>query len=230
MGIKGVLFDKDGTIFGFNDTWADWSTSFLKSLAPHDIPLRHKMADLIGFDLDKQEFRVGSLVVNGAVDEQTELLAGVHPTLSAKEIEKIAFDALNDTTAQPVCDLDELFGGLRNRGLSLGIATNDFERSAINQMKQVNADHYFDFFCGYDSGYGAKPAAGMILGFCEKMGLKPTQIAMVGDSTHDLEAGRNAGVGINIGVLTGPAKHQDIAHLADEIIDDISHLKTVLTI
>jgi len=222
--IHGILFDKDGTLFGFNDTWSDWSVSFLTTLAPNDHNLRLKMADLVGFDWDTKSFVSGSISVNASVDEQCVLLASVHPELDAKAIEKIAFSALQDTTAIPVCDLDTLFTGFKNNGKLLGIATNDFEQSAVNQMQGENIHHHFDFICGFDSGYTPKPEADMILGFCEQMKLKPGQVAMVGDSTHDLEAGRNAGVGLNVGVLTGPAKHEDIKHLADVILPDISAL------
>ena len=222
--IKGILFDKDGTLFGFSDTWADWSVSFLTALAPDNIDLRRSLGDMVGFDWDTQDFKVGSLAVNAAVDEQCKLLATVHPELNAKQIEEIAFHALQDTTAKPVCDLNVLMTDLQDQGMKLGIATNDFEQSAHNQMKEVDSHHYFDFICGFDSGYEAKPAAGMILGFCEKMGLAPHEVAMVGDSTHDLEAGRAAGVGMNVGVLTGLARTEDIGHLADVMLQDISHL------
>lgn len=226
--IQGILFDKDGTLFGFSDTWADWSVSFLTALAPNDIGLRRAMADMVGFDWDNRDFRVGSIAVNAAVDEQCELLATVHPELDAKAIEKVAFQSLQDTTAAPVCDLDLLFSDFRKKGLSLGVATNDFEKSAINQMQDASVHHHFDFVCGFDSGFGSKPAAGMIHGFCEHLKLDPSQVAMVGDSTHDLEAGRRAGVGLNVGVLTGPAVHDDIAHLADVVLPDISGLSTLL--
>ncbi len=227
--IKGILFDKDGTLFGFSDTWADWSVSFLTALAPDSIDLRRSLGDMVGFDWDTQDFKVGSLAVNAAVDEQCELLATVHPTLDAKQIEAVAFESLQDTTAKTVCDLNALMTEFQDRGLKLGIATNDFEQSAHNQMKEADAHHHFDFICGFDSGYDSKPAAGMILGFCEKMGLAPHEVAMVGDSTHDLEAGRAAGVGMNIGVLTGPARVEDIDHLADVVLKDISEIPAALT-
>jgi len=60
------------------------------------------------------------------------------------------------------------------------------------------------------------------------MKLKPSQVAMIGDSSHDLEAGRKAGVGLNVGVLTGPATHADIEHLADVVLPDISTLASVV--
>ncbi|MFK5998434.1 MAG: HAD family hydrolase [Rhodobacterales bacterium] len=222
--IKGILFDKDGTLFGFNDTWATWSVSFLTSLAPDDPELCLEMAKLVGFNWDTMDFETGSVAVNASVDVQCVLLASIHPDLDAKAIEKLAFTALKDTAAIPVCDLDPLLADFNTRGFRLGIATNDFEQSAVNQMQGHNIYHHFDFICGFDSGYTPKPQADMILGFCEKMRLTPDQIAMVGDSTHDLEAGRKAGVGLNVGVLTGPAKRDDIKHLADVILPDISTL------
>ena len=133
--IKGILFDKDGTLFGFSDTWADWSVSFLTALAPDSVDLRRSLGDMVGFDWDTQDFKVGSLAVNAAVDEQCELLATVHPTLDAKQIEAVAFESLQDTTAKTVCDLNALMTEFQDRGLKLGIATNDFEQSAHNQMK-----------------------------------------------------------------------------------------------
>ena len=225
--IKGILFDKDGTLFGFSDTWADWSVSFLTALAPDDHDLRLAMAKMVGFNWDTMDFETGSVAVNASVDEQCVLLASVHPELDAQAIEKLAFHALQDTTPTPVCDLDQLFTDFKTRGLALGIATNDFEQSAVNQMQGENIYHHFDFICGFDSGFTPKPEADMILGFCEKMRLLPAEVAMVGDSSHDLEAGRSAGVGLNVGVLTGPAKHADIADLADVILPDISTLPTL---
>jgi phosphoglycolate phosphatase len=226
--IQGIVFDKDGTLFGFNDTWADWSVAFLTALAPEDERLRRIMGANVGFDWDTQEFEAGSIAVGAPVDEICVVLAGLHPELDAKAIEKVAFDSLPDSSIAPVCDLDALFLDLRNRGLALGVATNDFEASAIQQLNEAKIHHHFDFICGYDSGFGGKPEAGQILAFCEHHKLDPANVAMVGDSTHDLEAGRRAGVGLNVGVLTGPALHDDIAHLADVVMADISGLAELL--
>ena len=227
--IQGIIFDKDGTLFAFNDTWAQWSVTFLTSLAPNDDALRRSMADKVGFDWDAKTFKAGSLAVNAAVDEQCILLASVHPELDAKQIERLAFDALQDSNATPVCDLHGLLGGLRDTGFRLGVATNDFENSAHTQMRDAKIDHHFEFICGFDSGHGSKPGAGIITAFCAQMNLDPAHVAMVGDSTHDLEAGRSAGVGLNVGVLTGPARMQDIEHLADVILPDISGLPAILS-
>jgi phosphoglycolate phosphatase len=55
------------------------------------------------------------------------------------------------------------------------------------------------------------------------MDLAPDRIAMIGDSTHDLVAGRAAGM-ITVGVLTGPATREDLAPHATVVLPDIGHL------
>ena len=81
----------------------------------------------------------------------------------------------------------------------------------------------FDFVAGYDSGYGGKPEPGQLLGFCANTGLAPADCIMVGDSTHDLDAGRAAGMR-TIGVLTGPAPASELRPLADLVLASIADI------
>ena len=55
------------------------------------------------------------------------------------------------------------------------------------------------------------------------MGLAPARIVMVGDSPHDLSAGRAAGMQ-TVGVTTGPIPAEALAPLADAVLPDIGHL------
>ena len=55
------------------------------------------------------------------------------------------------------------------------------------------------------------------------MKLKPERVVMVGDSTHDLLAGRAAGMQ-TLGVLTGIAERPELAPLADAVLPDIGHI------
>ena len=52
-------------------------------------------------------------------------------------------------------------------------------------------------------------------------------MVMVGDSLHDLVAGRAAGMQ-TVGVLTGPACRDELAPCADVVLPDIGHLTTWL--
>jgi phosphoglycolate phosphatase len=64
----------------------------------------------------------------------------------------------------------------------------------------------------------------MVQGFCAAVGLGRDEIAMVGDAPHDLIMGRAAGVAMNVGVLSGTSRRQDLAALADLVVDSINDL------
>lgn len=226
--LKGVLFDKDGTLFGFHASWATWCDRVLTELAPDDDALRQDLALAAGYRLQQRDFVPGSLVVNASAEETNALWASLHPVLGFEAIEAIGLNHLGNLPLDPVADLGEVMGRLRQLGLQLGVATNDFQQSAELQLAEVGAADLFDFICGYDSGFGAKPEPGQIFGFCKRLGLQPQEVVMVGDSSHDLHAGHKAGVGINVGVLTGPASRREIEQLADVVLEDISHLPDFL--
>ena len=116
-----------------------------------------------------------------------------------------------------------LLSRLRAAGLALGVATNDAEHSARSHLAAVGVEPLFDFVAGSDSGHGAKPAPGPLLAFARAARLDPRQVVMVGDSAHDLHAGRAAGMAC-VAVLTGLATHDDLAPLADAVLPDIGHL------
>jgi phosphoglycolate phosphatase len=116
--------------------------------------------------------------------------------------------------------LRPLLAALRGQGLRLGVATNDSEAPARQHLANHGITDCFDFISGYDSGHGAKPGPGMCLAFARQLGLEPARVAMVGDSRHDLEAGRAAGMR-TIAVLTGIARHDELEPHADVVLADI---------
>lgn len=226
--IRAVLFDKDGTLFGYEATWATWCEQVLAELADGQADLMRDMAQASGFDMTNRTFRSGSLIVNGAVDEIVALWHGKVPHHSKDHINQVSLRHIESLPNIPVCDFGIVLGQLRGSGRALGVATNDYESSARSQLKEAGADGYFTFVAGFDSGHGSKPAPGMIEAFCRLLDLPPSAVAMVGDSTHDLHAGRAAGVGMNVAVLSGPAGHEDLAPHADIVLTDISELPAAL--
>jgi phosphoglycolate phosphatase len=64
----------------------------------------------------------------------------------------------------------------------------------------------------------------MVLAFCAAVRLEPREVAMVGDSVHDLAMGHAAGVGLNVGVLGGTSARADLAGMADLILAGIHEL------
>ncbi len=133
------------------------------------------------------------------------------------------------TAATPVTDLDILFGRLRARGLSLGIATMDSEESARASMARFGVHGSLDFICGFDTGHGVKPGGGMVEAFAVHMNLRPAMIAVVGDSPHDMAMARAGGAGRAIGVLTGVSLREVLMdHGADIVIASVAELEATL--
>ena len=62
-----------------------------------------------------------------------------------------------------------------------------------------------------------------LLAFAEAVGVPAGRAVMVGDSRHDMEAGRAAGMAV-VAVLTGIATREELAPHADVVLPDIATL------
>ncbi|NKX43708.1 HAD family hydrolase [Roseicyclus persicicus] len=219
----GLLFDKDGTLFDFQRSWGGWARDVISDLAGGDPGLAARLADALGYDAGNLVFLPGSLSIAGTVREQAEAIAPHLPGRGVAALEARLVAAAGRAPMIPAVPLRPLLAAWRAQGLSLGIATNDAEVAARQQLEATEIIDVFHFIAGYDSGFGAKPGPGMCLAFAEARGLDPSDCVMVGDSRHDLEAGRAAGMRV-VGVLTGPAGVDDLAPLADAVLPDIGAL------
>ncbi len=230
--IRGLLFDKDGTLFDFQATWGAVVDDTLGRLA-RDAAMGNAMAADIGFERATRRFLPGSPVVAGSLGEIAAILARHRSDLSQREIERVAIESADEATANgalapAVPDLAGFLAGLSGAGYRLGVATHDTEAAARYQLESVGALEPFDFIAGYDSGHGLKPGPGMLLAFAKTAGLDPREIAMIGDSVGDLRVGPAAGAALSIGVLTGPATADDLVDDADHILPSIADLPALL--
>lgn len=224
--VKAILFDKDGTLFGFTETWGPWTADFLRDLAT-DEDHAHQMAGAVGFDLAAQRFDPASPVIAGTPDDSALRLAPhlpdwdydallAHCTQAARSVQPVQ--------ATPLAPLLATLG----RTHILGVMTNDAEQAARDQLHRCGVVAHFAQVIGFDSGHGAKPDPGPLLAFAAHVSLAPAEILMVGDSTHDLDAARAAGC-VPLGVLTGPATRDTLrAAGAVDVLDDISQLPDYL--
>ncbi len=220
--IRGIVFDKDGTLFDFRASWGRWAQGFLAGLARDEGHAR-ALADAIGYLPETNGFAPDSPVIAAtAADIAAALLPHVAGHDHASLTEAIDEAASGVAMAEAV-PLVPLFSALKGRGLKLGVATNDSEIPARAHLDRHGLTGLLDFIAGWDSGHGAKPAPGMCLAFAASAGLDPAQVLMVGDSLHDLDAGRAAGMR-PVAVLTGIARAGDLAPHAEVVLPDIGAL------
>lgn len=217
--IRGILFDKDGTLFDFHASWGAWAAGFLAELS--DTP--DTLAHAIGFDMATRRFAPDSPVIAGTPSQIADTLL---PHLPARRKADLLAQMNRLAALAPMIEavpLAALLDDLRARGLRLGVATNDAEQPARAHLDRAGITDRFDFVAGFDSGHGGKPEPGQLLAFCAARGLQPSQVAMVGDSAHDMHAARAAGM-VAVGVLTGPARRSDLESLANVVLNDIGEL------
>ncbi len=223
MRVDGILFDKDGTLFDFRATWDVWALEVITDLADGDASLARRIANAVLFDLDGKAFFPESPVIAGTNREAAEAISAVLPHQSTAMIERFLSARAATAPLAPAVPLAPFLSGLAARGLVLGVMTNDTEAGALAHLDAAGVASHFDFIAGFDSGFGAKPDPAPLLAFCFRTALDPARVVMVGDSRHDLLAGRAAGMQ-TLGVLTGTAPAADLAPLADAVLPDIGHI------
>jgi len=93
-----------------------------------------------------------------------------------------------------------LFTGVREMltemnvtGHLLGVATGKSRAGLDHALDQQNLRHFFVATRCADEGF-PKPHPGMLLDLMNQVGANPAETLMIGDTTHDLELARNAGV------------------------------------
>lgn len=225
--IKGLLFDKDGTLLDFHATWGGWIAQTLGSLSKGDSGLASKLAEVWGFDFISHEFAPRSIVIAGTPEEMVQAIVPFLPEWDAISLNEHLLLETADLPMVEAVSLKPLMTQFASNGLKIGLSTNDGEAPARSHLKTIGIAGFFDFIAGSDSGYGGKPQPGMQHAFCKHVGLAPDNVAMVGDSTHDLIAGNAAGMH-TIGVLTGPAGREELEDHADVVLSDIGEISGYL--
>lgn len=221
--IRGLLFDKDGTLFDFRSTWGGWTRRVIGELAHGSERRGAELAALLGYDLGSGDFARDSVVIGHTVGEIAEILAPELPGHTAGALVDLLNGLAIDNDMVPAVPLVPLFTRLAGMGLQLGLATNDAEQPARVHLDRAGLSPFFDFVAGFDSGYGGKPETGQMQAFLARTGLPAPAVAMVGDSLHDLDAGRAAGMR-TVAVLTGIADRAALAPHADVVLGHIGEL------
>ena len=221
--IRGLLFDKDGTLFDFEKTWNSWTSRIVTEVSKQSDVSISALADAIDFDLKTGKLLPQSIVIAGT---HRQVTAALHTKLSNwdfEHLESYLLDYVIETRQYEVVPLQKYFRKLKSEGLLLGVMTNDAERGAQAHLAAAGILDLLDFVAGSDTGFGCKPAPEPLLAFAKITGLKPDEIAMVGDSLHDLQAAQAAGM-MRIAVLTGVATEDELKKHADLVLPSIANL------
>lgn len=226
-GIKGLLFDKDGTLLDYFKTWVPINREITAYAARGDIALQRRMLAAGGHDPDSDHVAAGSIFAGGPMDLIVDMMRREAGAVAPADLYETVARMFAEGGARSSVLIEgalEASRALRARGYRLGIATNDTVAGLEASLGKHGILPLFEFACGCDSGFGSKPGPGMVLGFCAATGLAPEQVAVIGDSIHDLEMGEAAGAGLGIAVLSGTAGREHLAPHADLVLGSVADL------
>lgn len=224
---QAVLFDKDGTLFDFGESWSVWAVTALDDLAEGDSDLARRLGAAIGFDVDAAIFAQDSVVIAGTPAEISAFLQPHLSHLTHAEITARLNAAAETAPLMPCVPLRPFLHDLRARGLQVGVVTNDAHSAAAAHMAAADITDLVDVVLGSDSGHGAKPGPGPLHAAANRLGVSADLCVMVGDGLHDLNAAEAAGM-LRVAVLTGLANHADLAPHADIVLPNIGALTALL--
>ncbi|HSP26454.1 MAG TPA: HAD family hydrolase, partial [Saliniramus sp.] len=226
MTLKAILFDKDGTLIDFDATWGPAAYAVMRELADGDAHALQLLVEVSEYIEEERRFLPSSPLVAGSSAHYGPLWAEILGRESGREFFGLMDDLFRVhglASLSPIGDPAAVMRALAKRRLHLGIATNDSEASARAQAQALGIDGFMSYFAGYDSGHGSKPEPGMVTAFATAHELHPAQIAMVGDSLHDLHSARAAGAR-TITVLSGPrgeAARAELEPFSDHMLGSI---------
>ncbi|MCM3029612.1 pyrophosphatase PpaX [Niallia sp. MER 6] len=173
--INTLLFDLDGTLIDTNELII---SSFLHTLDFY-YPGKYIREDVIPF--------MGPTLMEtfGSIDaKRAEEMAAKYRAYNLENHDRIVtiFDGVYDTIKI-----------LKENGYKIAIVTTKLSDVVDMGLKLTKLDEFFDVIVALDHVTKAKPDPEPVLMALEKLGSSPEEAIMVGDNSHDILAGKNAG-------------------------------------
>ncbi|GHD16221.1 HAD family hydrolase [Tianweitania populi] len=227
MAIKAILFDKDGTLIDFEATWRAIAENMAMKAADSDRAEADRLLAVAGYDAENRCFKADSVFAAGT---NAELIQLWYPEADAEERHALVasydrFTAQEGANHAVALDgVKEALATLHENGIKLGVATNDSTLGAEKTLLALGIAQMFAAAYGYDAVANPKPAPDALHAFADMNGLRPSEVAMVGDNRHDLEMARAAGAGLAVGVLSGTGSRKTLGSLADVILGSVAEL------
>jgi HAD superfamily hydrolase (TIGR01509 family) len=182
-----AILDVDGTLI---DTNYQHALAWFRAFARHEIVLpiwrihRH-----IGMG--------GDQVIAALTDEETERQLG---DAIRDDEKKLYREMIGEVRAMD--GARELIDELRRRGHRVVLATSAKPEELDHYLEMLDATERADAWTSSEDVEATKPEPDLVHAALEKLGARPEDAVMIGDTPWDVEAAKRAGVG-TIAVLTG---------------------------
>ncbi|MFO1364297.1 MAG: phosphoglycolate phosphatase [Burkholderiales bacterium] len=183
-GPRAVLFDLDGTLL---DSAPDLAAAANAMLAELGLPARAPalIATYIGKGIPKLVERA----LTGALD------AAADPALFARALPAYErhYAAESGRRALPFPGVRAGLRALQAAAVPMACITNKAERFTLDLLQRTALDGFFGVVVCGDTVAQKKPHPEPVLTACARLGIRPAEALMIGDSAIDVQAARAAG-------------------------------------
>ncbi|MBN2654076.1 MAG: HAD-IA family hydrolase [Nitrospirae bacterium] len=212
MPVKFVIFDLDGTLV---DSSVDLCNSINHAIKPYGVELLtvEETISLIGEGVTK-------LMEKVALKHSIPL--SELDTMLARFLDYYEAHILDNTVLYP--GVIEILRSLN--GIKKALVSNKRTAPCKKILEGLGALEYFDIVLGSDALPEKKPSPMPLIYAMKELGFSKDETIMVGDSTYDIDAGREAG--IRTVALTCGYRPVELLLNADFLIDNIADLSSVL--
>lgn len=238
--IRGILFDKDGTLIDFNSIWIplafELTNQLLDSCAAEKMGSEHKkiLLQRIGIRADGSVIP-GSIYASGTQDDFADILYR-----SARELgfclpqyDSFLEEVSNQVKSymfthrhfiRPVPKAYETLAALAKMGFILGVSTSDSEENTRFCLGETEMLQYFSYIGCPSRCISPKPSGDIFQDFMDRFELTPQEIAVVGDTSVDIAFAKSNHAALAIGVLNGTGKKEELSEDADILLPTIAGL------
>lgn len=175
MSIRTILFDLDGTLIDTNELIIASFTHTIEQYSDRSYE-REEILDFIGPPLRESLQKVNP----DKVEEMVE-------TYRKHNIEN------HNRYVKAYEGVVETIETLKEQGYKLGIVTTKMRNTVHMGLELTNLDGLFETVVTLDDVTNAKPHPEPIVKALNHLDSQASEAMMVGDNTHDIEAGQNAG-------------------------------------
>ncbi len=121
----------------------------------------------------------------------------------------------------------EAVRALKAAGHPIGVVTAKIESGAERTLRHVGLREPVDVIVAADTVERSKPDPMPVRYALGRMERAPGEAVMIGDSPHDLAAGRGAGT-VTVGVCWGAATREVLSPLADHLLTEVAEIAPLI--
>lgn len=127
---------------------------------------------------------------------------------------------------EPFPHVIETLQTLYKEAFTLAIASSRGHQSIQYYLEQMEIDKYITCIIGAEDVKHVKPAPDMVFRILEEIGGQPSDCLVVGDTTYDIDMGKNSGTR-TCGVTYGNGTYAQLSN-ADYVISDFAELLAIV--